>query len=133
MSDTSRTGRNLLRKIVAALVLVPLGILLIAFAVANRQIVTVSFDPFNPQHPAASVALPLFVLIVALLIAGVVIGGCASWLRHGRWRRTARRLERDLAKLRGELDLHTRAAGAATTIPQAARPPERLRLRPPVV
>jgi uncharacterized integral membrane protein len=131
--STSRTGRNLLRKIVAALVLVPLGIVLIALAVANRQNVTVSFDPFNPQHPAASVVLPLFVLIVVLLIAGVVIGGSASWLRHGRWRRTARRLERDLAGLRDELDRHKRAAGAATNIPQAAPPLQRLRLKPPVV
>jgi uncharacterized integral membrane protein len=133
LSDRSRTGRNLLRKVVAALVLVPLGIVLIALAVANRQSVTVSFDPFNPQHPAAAVALPLFVLVVVLLIAGVVIGGSASWLRHGRWRRTAHRLERDLAGLRDELDRHKRAAGVATNIPQAAPPPERLRLKPPVV
>jgi uncharacterized integral membrane protein len=133
LTDRPRTGRNLLRKTVAALVLVPLGIVFIALAVANRQTVTVSFDPFNSQHPAASVALPLFVLIVVLLIAGVVIGGSASWLRHGRWRRTARRLERDLAGLRDELDRHERSAGVATNIPQAARPPERLRLKPPVV
>jgi uncharacterized integral membrane protein len=133
LSGTSRSGASLLRKIVAALILVPLGIVLIALAVANRQIVTVSFDPFNPEHPAASLALPLFVLIVVLLIAGVVIGGSASWLRHGRWRRTARRLERDLARMREELDLHRRPAGAATNIPQPAPPPERLRLKPPVV
>ena len=37
----------MLRKIVAAVILVPLAIIIIAFAVANRQIVTVSFDPFN--------------------------------------------------------------------------------------
>ncbi|MFY9761949.1 MAG: DUF1049 domain-containing protein, partial [Xanthobacteraceae bacterium] len=37
----------MLRKIVAALILVTLGVILIAFAVANRQAVTVSFDPFN--------------------------------------------------------------------------------------
>jgi uncharacterized integral membrane protein len=120
-----------LRKIVAALILVPLGIVLIAFAVANRQSVTVSFDPFSAQGPAASVTLPLFALIIILLIAGVVIGGSASWLRHGRWRRAARRLERDLDKLREELDMHKRAAGAAA-IPHAAEPPERLQLRPPV-
>ncbi|MFZ3224205.1 MAG: DUF1049 domain-containing protein, partial [Xanthobacteraceae bacterium] len=60
-----------------------LGVILIAFAVANRQAVTVSFDPFNTANPAASVALPLFALVIVLLIAGVVIGGSASWLRHG--------------------------------------------------
>ena len=111
----------------------PLGIVLIAFAVANRQSVTVSFDPFNSQHPAASVTLPLFALIIVLLIIGVVIGGSASWLRHGRWRRAARRLERELGKVRDELDAHKRAAGPASTgIPQAIEPPERLKLTPPV-
>ena len=41
----------MLRKIVAAVVLVPLAILIIAFAVANRQNVTVSFDPFSAAEP----------------------------------------------------------------------------------
>jgi len=133
LTGTSRSAGSLFRKIVAALILVPLGIVLIAFAVANRQSVTVSFDPFNAQQPAASVTLPLFALVIVLLIIGVVIGGSASWLRHGRWRRVARRLERELGKMRDELDAHKRAAvAAAPNIPQAAEPPERLKLTPPL-
>jgi uncharacterized integral membrane protein len=124
---------TMLRRIIAAIILVPLGIVIIAFAVANRQSVTVSFDPFSAEHPAASLTLPLFALIIVLLIAGVVIGGLASWLRHGRWRRTARRLERELDSLRRELDLHKRAAGAAPAgVPPAAGPPQRLQLKPPL-
>ena len=133
MTGALRSAGSLLRRIVAALILVTLGIVLIAFAVANRQIVTVSFDPFSAQAPAASVTLPLFALIIAVLMLGVVVGGSASWLRHGRWRRAARRLERDLAKLREELDSHKRAAAAVPlNIPQAVQPPERLKLKPPV-
>ncbi|MEI9804494.1 MAG: hypothetical protein WDN48_08580 [Pseudolabrys sp.] len=37
----------MLRKIVTALIVVPLAAVIIAFAVANRQTVTVSFDPFS--------------------------------------------------------------------------------------
>ncbi len=132
MTPAPRSAGSLLRKIVAALILVPLAIVIVAFAIANRQIVTVSFDPFNSQHPAAAVTLPLFALIILLLIVGVVIGGSASWLRHGRWRRTARRLERELGDLRDELDAHKRAAGAPASVPEAAEPPERLKLKPPV-
>ncbi len=133
MTGAQRSAGGLLRKIVAALILVPLGIVLIAFAIANRQLVTVSFDPFNSEHPAAAVTLPLFALIIVLLIVGVVIGGSASWLRHGKWRRAARRLERDLGKLREELAMHKRAADAApVNIPQAVEPSERLKLKPPV-
>jgi uncharacterized integral membrane protein len=119
----------LLRKIVAAIVLVPLAIVLIAFAVANRHAVTVSFDPFSSNDPAASVALPLFVLIILLLIVGVLIGGLASWLRQGKWRSAARRLERELTHLRGKI---AALEGTPAKSPQAAdRSPPQLRLRPP--
>ena len=93
----------MLRKIVAAVILIPLAVVIVAFAVANRQIVTVSLDPFNSEHPATSLDLPLFALVIGLLIVGVVIGGAASWLRHGHLRRTARRFERDIRELRSEL------------------------------
>ena len=120
----------MLRKIVAAVVLVPLAIVLIAFAVANRRAVTVSFDPFSASDPAASATLPLFALIILLLIVGVLIGGLASWLRQGKWRSAARRFERELQQLRGKI---AALEGAAAKPPQAADlgPLPRLRLRPP--
>jgi len=123
----------MLRKIVAALILVPLAIVIIALAVANRQRVTLSLDPFGTDQNAAFTTppLPLFLVLFVTLILGVVIGGAASWLRHGGWRRTARRLERELAALRGDIDTLRRGAGAAASAPQAAKPPERLKLKPP--
>jgi uncharacterized integral membrane protein len=68
----------MLRKLVFWLVLVPLAIVILMFAVANREIVTVSFDPFNATAPAASVNVPLFVLIFVLVILGVIIGVVAA-------------------------------------------------------
>jgi len=121
----------LLRKIVAALILVPLAIMIVAFAVANRQIVTVSLDPFSTDQPAAAVTLPLFSLIIVLLILGVVIGGVAAWLRQSKWRRYARRLERELGDLRGEVS-SLKQKGAPAIIPDQIDRPERLRLKPPI-
>jgi uncharacterized integral membrane protein len=120
----------LLRKIVAALILVPLAIILIAFAVANRQIVTVSLDPFGAERPAASLTLPLFALVIVLLIVGVLIGGVAAWLGQGKWRRAARRLEREAGDLRAELETYRRAPGDPTA--PTVNPPERLKLQPPL-
>ncbi len=122
----------MLRKIVAAVILVPLAVIIIAFAVANRQIVTVSFDPFSAGEPAASVTLPLFALVILLLIAGVLIGGLASWLRQGKWRQTARRFERELHHLRGKVAALEGMSEQPTIIPEERKPPERLRLKPPV-
>jgi uncharacterized integral membrane protein len=133
LSLAPRPAGSPIRKIVAALILVPLAVVIIAFAVANRQPVTVSLDPFSSDQPAASLTLPLFALVIMLLVGGVLIGGAASWLRHGKWRRAARRLERDLDRLRAELDLHKRVSGRAPAgVPPAAEPPERLQLKPPL-
>ena len=133
MSLAPRPASSPFRKILAALILVPLAIVIIAFAVANRAPVTVSLDPFSSDQPAASVTLPLFALVIVLLVVGVLIGGVASWLRHGKWRRAARRLEREAARLRDEIDAHKRVAGAAPGhVPPAAEPPKRLKLQAPV-
>jgi uncharacterized integral membrane protein len=121
----------LLRKIIAVIVLVPLAVVIIAFAVANRHSVMVSFDPFDASEPAGAVTLPLFALIIVVLIIGVVIGGAASWLRQGKWRGSARRFERELARLRAKLAaLEDGAAGPASGTGHGQQPP-RLKLRPP--
>jgi uncharacterized integral membrane protein len=121
----------LLRKLLTIVILVPLGVLIVAFAVANRAAVTVSFDPFSPGEPAATVTLPLFVLIIVLLVVGVLIGGTASWIRQGKWRSSVRRLDRDLIRLRGKLAAFE-AAGPNTAIrPEPAEPGQPLRLKPP--
>lgn len=95
----------MLRKLAFWLILVPLAVLILMFAVANREIVTVSFDPFSETAPAASVRVPLFVLIFALVILGVILGGVAAWLRQSGYRRAARSREADVMALRREVEM----------------------------
>jgi uncharacterized integral membrane protein len=120
----------LLRRFVTLIVLVPLAVILIAFAMANRESVTVSFDPFSSSDPAAAVTLPLFALIIVLLIIGVLIGGSASWIRQGRWRGSARRFERELRALRDKLAA-LEGAGKRADAHEERKPPQRLSLKPP--
>jgi len=103
-----------MRKFLTALVVIPLGVIFVVFAVANRHLVTVSFDPFNSADPSVAVSLPLFVVIIAAAILGVAAGGMATWFRQRRWRRAARQHEagsRHQARAEAE-DL--RAAAAAS-------------------
>ena len=132
MTRAPRSAGSVLRKFVAAVILVPLAIVIIAFAVANRQLVTVSLDPFSAVRPATTFTLPLFVLVIGLLIVGVVIGGAASWLRHGNLRRTVRRFDRDIRELRSELASLRHTPSSSASVPETAKPPERLQLRAPV-
>ena len=93
-----------MRKFLNALVVIPLGIFFVIFAVANRHLVTVSFDPFNSATPLVAVQLPLFVVIIAVAMLGVAAGGMATWFRQGRWRRAARQSEADARRARAQLD-----------------------------
>ena len=123
----------MIRKIVSALVLVPLAIVLIAFAVANRQTVVVSLDPFDQANPALSINLPLFALILIVIIAAVVMGGVAAWLRQSKWRRAARHAQAQVRELRAQVDDLERQCSAAeppaTTIRVGQAP--RLSIPPP--
>lgn len=104
----------MLRKIVNVLIVLPLALIFIVFAVANRHLVTVSFDPFNSADPAVGATLPLFVVIVAVAILGVIAGGVATWFGQRRWRSAARRSDAEAREARAQLaSLHGRLAEAA--------------------
>jgi len=120
------------RKIVAAIVLVPLVVLIVGFAVTNRQAVTISFDPFSSINPAYAVTLPLFVTLFIVLILGVLIGGFASWIRQGKWRRAARRLDADIHAVRDELHTLRQHHTAPPNPPAHAEPSAQLVIPPPV-
>jgi uncharacterized integral membrane protein len=101
-----------MRKFLTGVVLIPLGLIFVVFAVANRHWVTVSFDPFNSTDPSVAVTLPLFVVIIVVAILGVVAGGTATWFRQRHWRRAARQYEADARQARAQMaDLR---AGAMT-------------------
>jgi len=102
-----------MRKLFSAVVVIPLGLIFIIFAVANRHSVAVSFDPFNSVDPSVAVRLPLFVVIIAVAIAGVAAGGIATWFRQRHWRRAARQHEADAREARSQLaDLRSAAPAA---------------------
>src|SRR5215831_15332199 len=102
----------LMRKFLTGLIVIPLGLIFVVFAVANRHFVTVSFDPFNSATPSVSFSLPLFVLIIVVAILGVIAGGCATWFSQRRWRRAARQHEADARYARAQLaELRTAPRG----------------------
>jgi uncharacterized integral membrane protein len=120
----------MIRSFVAALVLVPLAVLIVLLALANRQAVTLSLDPLLSDKPLVTVTQPLFILLLAAVLAGVIVGGIAAWLRQGKWRQAAKRAQAEARAARAEADgLRERleAAERATGQPPGAiayrRPP----------
>ena len=102
-----------------ALILLPVAILVVLLAVANRAPVTLSLDPFSQDAPEFSTQLPLFAVIFAAVMVGVLIGGTAAWLAQGRHRRERRRFRREASTLRYETERLRTQAPAATTLPAA--------------
>jgi heme/copper-type cytochrome/quinol oxidase subunit 1 len=105
-------------RIFVAILMLVVAALLVAFAIANRTLVTVAFDPFDPTAPAYVVTLPLYILSFIILILGVAVGGIVGWFTQGKRRRYRRRLESELMRVRAELD---RAVREKTTQEAALR------------
>jgi uncharacterized integral membrane protein len=99
-----------------ALVLLPIAILVVLLAVANRAPVTLSLDPFSQGTPEFAVQVPLFAVIFAAVMLGVVIGGVASWLAQGKHRKSRRQLRRETRQLRYETE-RLKSQTPTTTLP----------------
>lgn len=102
-----------LKRLLSGLVGIPLALFLILFAVANRQDVTIGFDPFAPDTPALAVTLPLFAVILMAVMLGVVVGGVSSWAGQGKWRKEAKVKRAEVSRLETETEKARRDAAAA--------------------
>lgn len=103
----------MLNKIVGWLVLVPLCLGLVAFALANRQLVPVYFNPFAAPPPLepGSAGIPLFIILYVVLLVGVLLGGIATWFAQGHHRRREKHWRREAQHLGQELEAHRRKQG----------------------
>jgi uncharacterized integral membrane protein len=109
----------IMHKFFTALVLIPLAVIFFVFAVANRHQITVSFDPFTSNDPELSVTMPLFVVLIAVAILGVIAGSMATWIGQRRWRKAARRNQADAIEARAQL---TKLRSSVVSPPPAEAP-----------
>jgi uncharacterized integral membrane protein len=107
----------MIRKLITVLILVPLALVIVMFAVSNRGAITLAFDPLGSDPPMYAFSLPLFLVLLAALTAGVIVGGAAAWSRQGKWRSRARRLSADLKSARAETEALRRQLEAPSVVP----------------
>jgi lipopolysaccharide assembly protein A len=82
------------------------GLVLLVLALANRAPVTVRLMPADLAALTGfdwSADLPLFLVMFAGIVAGVLIGFVWEWVREGRIRTTAGARAREVARLEREL------------------------------
>ena len=94
-------------------VLALVALVLILFAVSNRESVPVELWPLP-----ALVELPLYLVVLGTLLVGFFAGELIAWGRNWRWRREARWSRDRIAVLERELDA-ARAPRAMPALPVA--------------
>ncbi len=113
------------RKLILALVVVPLGVVLVALAVVNRKPALLILDPFGAAEPGLFLQGPLFLLLLGAFAFGLVVGGIATWLGQGKWRRLAREETRQARDWRRQADrLEKELESLDSTAPRVQLPAE---------
>ena len=87
-------------KLLSWLITLPLALVTVFLAVANRHRVSLNLDPFNQENPALALEMPLIFVILASIFLGLIVGAGAVWVSQGRHRKTARQGKSELAALR---------------------------------
>ncbi|WP_322865241.1 LapA family protein [Aquicoccus sp. G2-2] len=92
-----------------------LAVVLISVALANRGAVALHLLPNGLAKPLGldwTINLPLFIVIFAAIIAGLLIGFVWEWLREHKHRATAARKEGEVRHLKREVS-RLKGTGAA--------------------
>ncbi|QKV19557.1 LapA family protein [Oricola thermophila] len=102
----------MIRRLITLFITIPLAIVLIALAVANRHSVPLHLDVFNSQNAALTVHAPMFLWLLSAVAIGVLAGGIGTWIAQGKHRKMERRYKKEAASLRYEVEDRKRTKDA---------------------
>ena len=114
-------------KLFYRLLFIPVAVVFVVFAVANRQTLTLNLWPLPLE-----IDLPVYIALLGALAVGMAVGGSAQWISDGKRRRSARADKRKASALERQLTL-AEAAREAEGKPagQVPEPPAPRRARLP--
>lgn len=93
-------NRSWLNRFGSKLIGLPVAIIIVVFAVSNRQAVTLTFWPLP-----GDVTMPVYLLSGMVLLVGFALGGIISWIGGGQQRQRVRAAETKARSLGRELAL----------------------------
>jgi H+/Cl- antiporter ClcA len=92
------------RKLINFLILAPIAIVLIVLSVANREVVTLALNPFEPSDSLLSLSAPFFIFLFVAFMLGMIAGSLATWFKQGKYRKKARVEAKEAVKWHTEAD-----------------------------
>ena len=93
-----------MRRILRWIFWLPIAIIVVSFAVANRQWTRLSLDPFSSTAPFLTIEMPLWALFIFGVFIGMLVGWAACWFAQGRHRKLSRERAREIARLQSEME-----------------------------
>ncbi len=97
---------------------IPISVAVVLFALSNRQDVTLSLWPLPDD---LTLDVPVFLVALVPLVAGILLGGLIAWASGARHRRLARRRGRRIAKVEAELaEMRVRHGAMTETVREQA-------------
>lgn len=105
-------------RIFTTIFLILLAPVLVAFFVANRGPVTISFDPTSLEEPALAFSAPLWAGLSGTLLVGFLLGAIGMWISNTRLRRRAGENRRRIRELEREVALaNSEPTAGSTNVP----------------
>ena len=103
-----------MRTLIRVFITLPVAVIVIMLAVANRKNVALSFNPLDPENPATMIDVPIFWLVFACVALGVILGGMVVYFKQHKFRVAARDNRYEAAKWRAEADRQREELAALT-------------------
>ena len=101
----------MIKRLTALFIIIPIGIIILTLAVANRQMVELAVPQFGDK-PLFLFNLPLFAVIFASVFMGMIVGSFSTWLKQGKHRKEARTQKVEATKLGFEAEKQKARADA---------------------
>ena len=108
------------------MILLPVLLAIVLFAVANDQSVTVHLNPFDKSDPVLRIELALYQIGFLVFVVGVLFGGAIVWVRQRARSRRMRDLRGDAALWQARAEWterrpEPRASEASAFLPRPGR------------
>ncbi|WP_412057246.1 lipopolysaccharide assembly protein LapA domain-containing protein [Bartonella sp. DGB2] len=104
------------KRILAAIILVPLAILLIAFIIENRAPVALTLNLFGLGGSDFNYEAPLFIWLFLFLILGLLIGGATIWLSQHKYRKALKHCQAELQSIKMQATKRENLSSPSATI-----------------
>ncbi|WP_336278696.1 LapA family protein [Bartonella sp. CB175] len=88
------------KRTLLAIIFVPFTILLIAFIIANRQMVVLTVDPFRTGSESLTYQAPLFIWLFIFFGLGILLSGIIHWFTCHKCRKNLKESKAELEKLK---------------------------------